>query len=109
MTSASLATNCKPTLGYETKSAAVIAMRAEGLTFGQIGKRLNMPSRAASSMYHRTVKRLQRAVRTVELQGNVFLDLEREAVARGMTAGEFAEELLKRIVIDKLYAAVLDE
>lgn len=84
-------------------------MRAEGLTFGQIGKRLNMPSRAASSMYHRTVKRLQRAVRTVELQGNVFLDLEREAIARGMSPSDLAKELLNRIVIDKLYGAVLDD
>ena len=46
-------------------------------------------------------------MRTVELSGNIFLDLEREARRRGTTADELAKELLFHIVADGLYDAVL--
>ena len=110
MTSASLATNCKPVLGFSSKGAACIALKAEGYTWTQVAKLVGMrDGRAASSLVHRTRKRAEASVRTLELGGNVFLDLEREARRRNRSANQLALDILHRVILDKLYAAVLDE
>ncbi len=103
------ATNCKPCLGYSSIGAACIALKAEGRTWTEIGRILNKTPRACSSLATRARQRGERSVRTVKLKGNVFLDLEREARRRDMTADQFAERLLNAIVIDSLYSAVLDD
>lgn len=107
-TSASLATNCKPTLGYTSRSAAAIALKAEGLTWGQVGAKLGITGRQASSLAHRAQQRAQRAVRVIEVPHNVMLDLERAAKKRGVLAGQLAVDLLRIIATDNLFGAMLD-
>lgn len=109
MPSASLATNCKPMLGFSSKSAAIAALRDDGYTWGEIGRLLGMKARACSSLYWKMQKRATLGERMLTLQGNMFLDLEREARRRGQDVNRFAETLLMRIVTDKLYAAILDD
>lgn len=108
MASASLATNCKPCLGYSSKTAAVIALRAEGLTWTQVGARVGMTGRQASSLAFKYNQRNQKTIRTIELTSLIHTDLEREAHRRGLQANELAHKLLYHVVVDKLYSAVLD-
>jgi len=108
VTSTSLATNCKPALGYGSKGAAAIALKAQGLTWPQVGNLLGISDRQASSLACRTRQRAAKSVRTVELSGNVFLDLEREARRRGTSPDALAAQLLHHVVVDKLYNAILD-
>ena len=108
MTSVSLATNCKPAFGFASKGAACLALKNDGLTWKEVGRVLGMSAKSASSLATRTRQRAERSRRTVELQGNTFLDLEREARRRGIAVDQFAGELLQAIVIGDLYNAVLD-
>lgn len=98
----------KPVLGYASTGAAIIALREQGLKYREIGDMLGMPADACSSLCVKTKQRASRSVRTVKVAGNLFLDLESEASRRGTTASELAQDLLETVVMDKLYAAVLD-
>ena len=102
-------TCCVPTLGYASKGAAILALRKEGKTHGEIGRMLGMPPRAVSSLACRARQNAERTKRIVRLDGNVFLDLERAARKRNMSAIDLAERLLYAIVTENLYDAVLDE
>lgn len=108
MASNLLATNCQPTHGFHSKGAAIIAMHdGDGLSFGQIGLKLGMKDTSVSSMYVKSKQRAERAVRTIEVNANMYYDLEREAKARGTSPRDLAKLLLEAVVHDKLYAAVL--
>lgn len=107
MASASLATNCKPTLGYSSRGAACIALKEQGKTWGEIGRILNMRPKACSSLASKTKANWAKTERTITLENNVFIDLEREAHKRGMKGNELAELLLRTIIVDKLYDAIL--
>src|SRR5438132_324803 len=99
------ASSRKPTLGYESKSAAIRALKQQGFTYGEIGRELGMKPKAASSLLARSNK----TPKSVEVLGNVYLDIAREARLRKLTPEELINKLLANIASDKLYNAVLEE
>jgi transcriptional regulator len=94
------------TLGFPSKSAAIIALRDRGLTEGQVAKRLGMRPRTVSSMEVRARRRLKRSF---DLPENLFQDLKTQAWMRGLRPDILAERLLTTIISDRLIDAVLDE
>jgi hypothetical protein len=109
MTSAGLATNCKPTIGFHSKTSAIVALRESGMSWSQIDKSLGLSPGAAASLVTKAKKRQEKAVRLFEMPANLWLDLERAAVRRNMQVNDFARKILIRVVVDKLYAAILDD
>lgn len=104
------ATKCVPAVGYASRGAACIGLKEQGYTWGEVARILGMPSsHAASSLATKTKQRAADSARIIELEGNLFLDLDREAVARGMPANMLAATILRTVVVDRLYSAVLDQ
>ena len=101
-------TNKKLTLGFDTKSEAISYLKAQGKTYGEIGALLGMEPKQASALLTAYRKRAKRLKQNVEINRNIWLDIEREAVKRGMTTSELTEKLLAVIVADKLFGALLD-
>lgn len=101
-------TNKKQTLGFDTKSEAISHLKAQGKTYGEIGALLGMEPKQASALLTNYRQRAKRLKQNVEINRHIWLDIEREAVKRGMTTSELTNKLLFAIVADKLFGAVLD-
>lgn len=101
----------KPTLGYPTKTAAALALSAEGLNFREIGERMGLPL----SYVRALVSGARR--READLANHGKLTLSRQAIAglvvdaerRGITATRLATQLLEAICRERLVDAVLDD
>lgn len=104
-------TEPKPTLGYPSKSAAIVALQEQGWKLREIGDRLGMTERQASSLATRYRQREKRKAgeRTLVLDPLLHTDLRRHAVHYGTSVEQLVFRLLMVIVSDKLVDAILDE
>lgn len=101
--------NAKPTLGYPSRSAAVRALRLEGLNTKQIALRIGVTvSTVAALEAYENRKKGSRRISAI-LPRDVLNGLATCAFKAGMTPDAMAEKLLTIIVRDKMLAAVLDE
>ena len=96
----------KATGKYPTKSAAILAMKRQGMTERQIGRILNIKPNTVSSM---AVRAARREKRPIDLGMNIYLDLQQAAAERGKTPHELATSILIAVISDDLFNAVLDE
>ncbi len=99
-----------PVLGYPSRSAACVLLRAEGLSNIEILARFAEAGEAITSQQISTLvhdQRLRGSSR--RLPEIVIARLAPSAQARGVSAVELAEELLAVIARDDMVDAVLDD
>jgi len=92
----------KPTLGYESRGDAVMALLQQGLDVREIAERIGSNRRAVGCILRHTRKRRG-------IQGPPRLVLTRAAHARGLTLQELEARLLDVVARKNLVALLLDE
>lgn len=95
-----------PVLGYASKSEAVVALRGLGWTERQIADKLGIKPNTVTSLEAKHRQRAAKWRQTVEV--NVHHDLIREASRRQLTTDELVNRILRNVVQDKLFNAILD-
>ncbi len=95
-----------PVLGYASKSEAVVALRGLGWTERQIADKLGIKPNTVTSLETKHRQRAAKRRQTVEV--NVHHDLIREASRRQLTTDELVNRILRTVVQDKLFNAILD-
>lgn len=104
----------KPTLGYPTRTDAILALEAQGLSPVEIGRKLSMPPSSVSVLSaggRRSLKR--RDAEGFMRMGLVPVELtaamKPHAEARGVSLAELARRILTAVLDDKIVDAVLDD
>jgi intergrase/recombinase len=116
-----------PTLGYESRTEAVIAMRAQRLSRRAIAAMLdtNIPNVKTLEAYGRKRdslldqrrkqrrnnldKRRRDSTTRITVNASVARRFRRHATARGITIEELARRLLETIAADNMVDSVLDD
>ncbi|MCB1462100.1 MAG: hypothetical protein KDJ90_06670 [Nitratireductor sp.] len=103
-----------PTLGYPSRSAAVVALRGEGESDRRIAELIGIPVERIGALYvsatrQRPARPSERDARTVTFPNSILDKVEPAARARGITANELIRRLVETIADDDLFEAVLDE
>lgn len=105
----------KPCLGYPSRSAAVMALRAEGKSTKAIARLIGIPETTVSALEH-SAKRTRRHTRPAETNGRtvvVPLDILRRlaepAQQRRISVNELARRILDAAADDNLADAILDD
>lgn len=102
----------KPTLGYPSRTAAVMALRKKGMTDAAIAERMGIDINAVSAL----AASGRRAKRPAEVQGKTvvfpidILDrLRPHADRRGISCNELARRLIETAIDEGMIDAVLDD
>jgi hypothetical protein len=106
----------KPTLGYPSKTEAVLALAASGLTPRQIADRIDIELKNVVSLMISANGTKKRAKRPSEQQGRTVLfpidtlyRLRAAAAARGITVNELARRIVETAVDEGLIDSILDD
>ena len=100
----------KPTLGYPSRTAAVVALTGEGLSTREVAARIGISVEAvAAYRSNARRRRISGDQRGPSIPREILAELAPAAAVRGMAAGDLAWRLLSVIVADDLVDAVLDE
>lgn len=104
----------KPTLGYPSRSAAVVALRAQHWTTARIAAAIGIPETTVAALEHSASRR--RAPRPAEQQGRTVLFpidvLERlapHATPRRITANQLARDIVETALEEGMIDAILDD
>lgn len=92
----------------KTRIEIIAELRRKGQTERQIAAQLGIKPNTVTSMEARAKKRQTANRNKVQLTALTHADLERVAARRGLTADQLAEELLRIIILDDLFQALLD-
>lgn len=103
----------KPTLGYQTRTDAVVALRLQGLTKSEIAKKIGIKLTAVSALERSAAKRSLRPPeqvgRTIVLPVDVLEELQPHALRRNLTVDALAQLIIETIVDDAMVDAILDD
>ncbi len=104
----------KPTLGYPTRTAAVVALRASGMSLQAVAARIGIPVTTVSALEcsarrHSAARQSPDTSRTVHFPLALLQRLAPAARKRGMTRETLAWIIVERVVEDDLVEAVLDD
>jgi hypothetical protein len=105
----------KPTLGYPSRTAAVVAMRNEGATTGEIATAIGISRALVAGLEHSAgrAKGLRRdpqeLCRTVLFPLDVLAALRPAAAARGIHPNHLARLIVETVVDESMIDAVLDD
>ncbi|MEX2630008.1 MAG: hypothetical protein WD341_08730 [Tistlia sp.] len=106
----------KKTLGYPSRTDAVIALRRQGLTTREIAARIGIKATTVVALEHsarRSMKRTARAAeqlgRTLVLPVDVLDRLAPHARRRGVHVNSLARRIVETVVDEKMVDAVLDD
>ena len=83
-------------------------MRGIGMTEKQIGAKLDILPDTVTALECRYRQRAERRKHSVKLNGLLYDDFTRQAGRRGLPTEQLIETLLRTIVYDDLFAAILD-
>lgn len=97
----------KPSLGYRSRTDAVIALRAEGLSTNAIAERLAISANVVTALASSRAR--SKGNRTVLLPVEVLDRLKAPACRRSITANELVRQLVETIIDDDMLDAVLDD
>jgi hypothetical protein len=97
----------KPTLGYPTRTAAVEAMLADGLSRREIASEIGGTENSIQMLIYLAKRR--QADRKIVLSRPMIEVLRGEAARRGTKPAALAHHLLETIVSDDLFDALLGE
>ena len=105
----------KPTLGYPTRTAAVVALRAAGLSSAAIAERIGISTATVTALEHSAGRRKQpsrpakQLGRTVLFPTDVLDALRPHAARRGMHSNHLARLIVETVVDEGMVDAVLDD
>lgn len=102
-----------PTLGYSTRTAAVLALRAQGLSTVAIARQIGIEPKTVAAL-ESSARRSPEAPRAQNEKPVVFpvgllQRLGRAAAGRGMTREALAIRIVETVVDDNMIDAVLDD
>lgn len=109
---------CKPTLGYPSRTAAVMALRGSGLSIQEIGERIGIRAETVSSL-ECSARRSRRwsdgrgarsiDLKTVLFEADALTALVPHAEKRGVSANEIARRIVDAAIDDGIVDAILDD
>jgi hypothetical protein len=102
----------KPTLGYPSRTEAVLALRRQQLTTHAIAERIGIQPKTVLSLETsatRSLRRRSQNCRTVVFPIDLLNALGPHAARRGVSANELARRVVEAALDDKLIDAVLDD
>jgi transcriptional regulator len=106
----------KSTLGYSSRTEAVLALRSQGLETKQIAQRIGIPPGTVTALEASALRSAARKERPASEQGRAMLvpldvlnSMRRAAFKRGLTPNELAGLIVSTVVDNKLIDAVLDD
>lgn len=105
----------KPTLGYPTRTAAVLALRDQKLTTRQIAKRIGITVSAVTGIEHsagrptRKPRPAEQMGRTVLFPVDVLACLGPHAAKRGIHVNQLARRIVETVADENIVDAVLDD
>lgn len=105
----------KETLGYPTRTAAVTALRTQGLGTLAIAEMIGIPAKTVTALEasanRKTAlpKKSRRQPTTIELDAELMVQLRPHAKFREKSVVALAKELLDTVVYEHLIDAVLDD
>lgn len=100
-----------PCLGYKSRSAAISAMRADGVDTDEIMRQLGIEKKSTLTTLEATARWHRRKMLRIKfsmLKRDVDA-LQPHADKRGMTASALAERLITTALADNLVDAILDD
>lgn len=105
----------RPTLGFPTRTDAVLALRREGLSSGEIGRRIGISTATVTALEHsagrrrRTPRPAEQLGRTVLFPVDVLAALGPHAARRNMHPNSLARLIVETVVDEGLVDSVLDD
>lgn len=109
--------NPKPTLGYPSRTAAIHALRAQGLSTRQIAEAIGIPTQRVSALElngggERRLREeppSEQLGRVVTVSIDVLDALSPHAARRGMHVNSLARKIITTVVRENMIDAVLDD
>lgn len=109
----------KPCLGYATRTDAVLALQAGGLSTIEIARKIGIPVATVSALAHsglRTNKRRSQPDDPAHMLGtamvlapDILRSLRRHAARRGISVNRMAALIIETVLDDDMVDAVLDD
>lgn len=97
-----------PTLGYPTRTAAILALTAKGEDIRLIAKKIGItPKQAECLLYAERSNRSPRG--TMQIEKSILSALDPHAKQRNLNSRQLAERILKVVAESGLIDAVLDD
>lgn len=106
--------NAKPILGYPTRSAAAVGLRAAGCSTAEIAAQLGVKHATVTALEHSAGRRRQQRPaeamgRTVLFAVDVLAALGPHAAKRNMHPNDLARLIVETVVDEGMIDAVLDD
>jgi hypothetical protein len=103
-----------PTAGYDTRTAAIVAMRNSGMTPREIAEKIGVNVRIVYTLSNFADSAAvdpskRRRTMRVPISDVTYRRMFDHAARRGLMAHELAARLLDHVLADDLVAAVLDD
>jgi len=101
----------KPCLGYPSRTAAALAMSAEGMNYKEIAHKIGINPGIASSLISGAKNKRPSVERqkTVCIENEVLEALRPAAIRRGISVNKLCRDLLATIADDDITDAILDD
>lgn len=96
----------KPCLGYRSRTAAAVALQAQGLKVAEIAAKIGIEKDAAASLLGSAHKARSQ---TLRISAETAARLRTQALLRGMTVKELAARIVDTAARDDLVTAILDD
>lgn len=107
--------SAKPTLGYPSRTDAVLALRAQRMTTAQIADAIGIPDKTVLALEHsagrarRSPRPVEQLCRTVLFPTDVLDSLAKHAARRGVHVNSLARLIVETVVDEDLVDSVLDD
>lgn len=103
----------KPTLGYPSRTDAVLALRANGLSSGEIAEKIGITTATVAALEHSAGRGRKRPIealcRTVLFPIDVIADLGPHAARRNIHPNHLARLIVETVLESDIVDAVLDD
>jgi len=103
----------KPALGYPSRTAAVLALRADDVPTGEIARRLGIEPKTVAALEVSAARKHKRQDagegRAILIPDSALRGLRRAASRRGMTPHKLARVIVVTVADNDLIDAVLDD
>lgn len=106
----------KPTLGFSSRTEAVLALRADGQTTRQIAARIGIPEQTVTALEHSSGRAKSRTLRPAEVNGRTVLfprdildRLGPHAAKRCIHPNSLARMIVEIAVDEGLIDSILDD
>ena len=106
----------KPCFGHPSRSAAVLAFRAAGMTTRQIGEKIGIADATVTALEHSALRSSKRAARPAEQHGRTILfprdllaRLGPHAARRNIHPNSLARLIVETVVDEGLVDSVMDD